>query len=133
MLYKVNWTDFVEKKQRAPGILVKEEKYPNIAFKSLQEPWVGYGALQVGFWRFLSFLSFVLEECFITNTCMNLYLYSWCLHVFWVSLGIFGSCSLQSQSGLSSQPVLWTRTLSRPSSFRIVLCLRMPIQQYAWQ
>lgn len=37
MLYKVNWTDHVEKKQRAPGILVREEKYPNIAFKSLQE------------------------------------------------------------------------------------------------
>ncbi len=37
MLYKVNWTDPVEKKQRAPGMLIKEEKYPNIAFKSLQD------------------------------------------------------------------------------------------------
>lgn len=37
MLYKVNWTDPVEKKQRAPGMLIREEKYPNIAFKSLQD------------------------------------------------------------------------------------------------
>lgn len=36
MLYLVNWTDPVEKKRRAPGRLIREEKYPNIAFKSLQ-------------------------------------------------------------------------------------------------
>ncbi|CAK9012882.1 unnamed protein product [Durusdinium trenchii] len=37
MLYCVNWTDPVEKKRRAPGTLIREEKYPNIAFKSLQD------------------------------------------------------------------------------------------------
>lgn len=42
MLYCVNWTDPVEKKRRAPGTLIREEKYPNIAFKSLQEWWRGF-------------------------------------------------------------------------------------------
>ncbi|CAJ1350256.1 unnamed protein product [Effrenium voratum] len=37
MLYCVDWNDPVEKKKPAPGQLIQEQKYPNIAFKSLQD------------------------------------------------------------------------------------------------
>jgi len=37
MLYEVDWSDPVPKQQKAPGKLIREEKYPNIAFKSLQD------------------------------------------------------------------------------------------------
>mmetsp|Transcript_89258 Transcript_89258/g.158292 ORF Transcript_89258/g.158292 Transcript_89258/m.158292 type:complete len:692 (-) Transcript_89258:42-2117(-) len=37
MLYSVNPNDEIVPKQEAPGTLISEEKYPNIAFKSLQD------------------------------------------------------------------------------------------------